>query len=242
MSKISGLFLSAGGLLLINSFMVSAAQAQDAKTVITKTNAVYKNLKSLQASFETSITAAGKGNGIMQTDIKVIPGQKANINVHPIGKGSGVVGTQLAGGTMHIVDDGSATYMYIAQKNQYMKGPHNPNAFQGVTAQYGLPYAGMTVSPSEYKLLAPSTVDGKPVFVLEYIPAKAAGKIKIDIAIDKATYRIKQSKIIQPSGSLSTLVKNEVLNAPLSASLFTFTPPKGATEFKPPLQNPGAPR
>ena len=244
MQKLSGLIVSAGGLLLLNSFLAGAAQAQDAKAVVDKTNAVYKGMKTLQATFETSMIAAGKGNATVQTEVKVVAGQKANINIHPVGKGSGAMGTQLTGMNMRIVDDGASSYMYMSKGNQFMKQKHSPLIFQSVVSGYGLPYSGMNPSTGAYKLLAPSSVDGKPVYVLEYTPPKSNGSTKIDLLIDKATYHIKQSKITQASaqasGSVTTVVKNEILNAPIPANTFVFTPPSGAKEMKMPTGSPGA--
>ena len=93
------------------------------------------------------------------------------------------------------------------------------------------------------QILAPSSVDGKPVYVLEYTPPKSNGSTTIDLLIDKATYHIKQSKIMQKSaqasGSVTTVVKNEVLNASIPANTFVFTPPTGAKEMKMPTGAPG---
>jgi len=240
MSKISSVILSITALSLF-PFSTNSARAQDVKTVIAKTNAVYKNAKTLQATYETYVTATNKGSATTKISAKVINGKKTRIDIQPDGKGVGEMGKSRGSISLLIVDNGVTAYMYVTAKNQYGKQPHSPSIFQDVMGGNGMPYGGMNAS-KQYKLLAPTSLDGSNVYILEFTPEQPpapAGAPEsstvIDIYIDQATYRIKQSKITHKMGKgtvvMTTTVKSETLDSPIPDSVFTFTPPKGAKEI-----------
>ncbi len=240
MQKNFGLFAGLGLLALLPA---QNAQAQDVKTVAAKTGAVYQHMKTLQVTYETNV-AMGSQKGTIQTDVKVLAGQKGSISVHS--QGTNKPGTPTKSNSQLVVDDGVNIYVYLSQQNQYVKRPHNPNAIlQQVASLYGLPY--LSGKDAALKLLPPIQLEGKPVYVVEITPNNAQGKAKFLMMIDQATYHVRQNKMIVSGGpnigTATTTVKNEILNAPLAPTLFAFTPPKGAREFVPPPQAamPGAP-
>ena len=231
------------GLGLLIGLCLQNAQAQDVKAVAAKTGAVYQHMKTLQATFETSVVR-GAQKGSIKTDAKVLAGQKATISVHA--QGSDKAGTPPQSSSQLVVDDGVNIYIYLSQQNQYVKRPHNPNAIlQQVASLYGLPYLGS--KQAILKLLPSTQLEGKPVYVVEITTTEMQGKAKFQMMIDQATYHIRQNKTIVTSGpsagTATTIVKNEILDAPLAPALFAFTPPKGAKEFVPPPAGamPGAP-
>lgn len=229
------------GLGLAALLSLQNAQAQDVKTVVAKTHAVYQQMKTLQTTYVTEL-AQGPQKATRETEVKIVAGQKASINVHQ--QVSGVVGAQKSS-DQRIVDDGANIYAYIPQQNQYIKRPHNPNAIlQQISLLYGLPY--LTAKGTTAKLLPSVKMDGKSAYVLQITDDKAPDKGKILITIDQATYHIKRNQTIiagAKGGSATITVKSEIFNAPISPAAFIFTPPKGAKEFVPPPQGamPGAP-
>lgn len=248
MSKISGVILYIAALSLF-PLTACKAQSQDVKTVIAKTNAVYKNARTLQANYETNIVAGDQGSATTKITAKVINGKKTRIDIHPVGNGVGAMGKSRASTSLLIVDNGVTAYMYLPTKNQYGKQPHSPSIFQNVMGGNGLPYGGMDAS-KQYKLLAPTSIDGSKVFVLEFTPEQPPvptgapeNSTVIDIYIDQATYHIKQSKITRKSGKMTgvmtTMVKSEALDSPIPDSVFVFTPPKGAKEIQLQARPPG---
>ncbi len=231
------------GLGLLIGLGLQSVQAQDVKTVAAKTGAVYQHMKTLQATYETNVVR-GAQKGTIKTDVKVLAGQKASISIHA--QGSNKPGTPPQSSSQLVVDDGVNIYVYLSQQNQYVKRPHNPNAIlQQVASLYGLPYLGS--KQATLKLLPSTQLEGKPVYVVEITTTEMQGKAKFQMMIDQATYHIRQNKTIVTDGSsvgtATTTVKNEILDAPLSPTLFAFTPPKGAKEFVPPPAGamPGAP-
>ena len=225
---------------------VQTAQAQDIKTIVAKTNAVYHNMKSLKVSLQTTMTMAGKGSTGVETSGQFIPGKKANILVVP--KAGSAMPKPPAGKSMPkqqgalVVDDGQISYMMDVASKQYFKQKHNPNMLPIMGMKYGLPFGGMDPKAQYYKLLAPATVSGVSCYTLELAPPSKNVTTTVLIYINKATYHVKQAKITQSDGKQSmtaeTLVKSETVNAPIPDSVFTFTPPKGAQEMKIPTQPP----
>ena len=204
------------------------AQAQDVKTIIAKTNAVYRNMKTLKVSLQTTVTVDKQPPTGVQTDGQFIAGQKAHIVVVPQVKSgaAAAVGKQGA----QVVDDGRISYMMDIATNKYMKQPHNPNMLPIMGLQYGLPFGGMNPKATYYTLLAPASVGGAACYTLQLAPPVQSGSTVVVIYIDKATYHVKQARLTQSNGKstrvIQTLVKSEAVNAPLSNSAFIFTPPE----------------
>ena len=238
MQKLFGAVASAAFALLT----VHTAQAQDVKTIVAKTNAVYKNMKSLKVSLQTTMTMDKKGSTGVQTDGQFIPGKKAHIMVVPIPnstfpKPAPTKNAAKKQGAL-VVDDGQTSYMMDVATYQYFKQPHNPNMLPIMGLKYGLPFGGMDPKAEYYKLLAPATIGGVPCYTLQLAPPSKNVTTTVLIYIDKANYHVKQAKITQSDGTRSmsaqTVVKSETVNASIADSVFTFTPPKGAQEMKPP--------
>ena len=228
------LFGTVAALGVLASLSTQTAQAQDVKAVIAKTQDVYKHMKTLQASFETDLEQ-GAQKAKITTQVSILAGQKASFNVHQ--QASAAAGGAARTGDQRVVDDGVNYYAYISQLNQYIKRPHNPQAIlQQVSTLYGLPF--LSTSEMTPKLLPPAKVDGKSAYIIEVTSAKPQGKGKILITIDQATYHVRQTKLflVNPkgNGTVTTTVKSETFNAPISPAVFVFTPPKGAKEFVPP--------
>lgn len=229
---------------------VHTAQAQDVKTIVAKTNAVYHNMKSIKVSLQTTMTMDKKAGTAVETEGQFIPGKKANILVTP--KTSGKPMMRTSDGKLVptptgkqgalVVDNGQASYMMDVGTNQYMKQPHNPNILPIMGMKYGLPFGGMDPKALNYKLLPDAAISGVPCYTLQLTPPSKDVTTTVLIYVDKATYHVKEAKITQSNGkqtiTAQTLVKSETVNAPISDSVFTFTPPKGAQEMKPPAQQP----
>ncbi len=213
------------------------AQAQDVKTIIAKTNAVYHNMKTLKVSLQTTVTIDNQPPTGVQTDGQFIAGQKAHIVVTPREK-TGAGGKQGA----QVVDDGQISYMLDLASSKYFKQPHNPNLLPIMGLQYGLPFGGMNPKATYYTLLAPASVGGAACYTLQLAPPVQNGSTVVVIYIDKATHHVKQARVTQSNGKstrvIQTLVKSEAVNAPLPASAFIFSPPKGAQEVQAPAQPP----
>jgi outer membrane lipoprotein-sorting protein len=221
-------------------YAAHAAIAQDAKEIVKKTNAVYSAAKTYQATFQMDMSMGTMGSVSQLIDIKMIPNQKASMTSKPNGKATGQFAMQAGQISTQMVDDGKFSYTYMPMMNQYLKRPHVAGTNNNGLSMM-LPQLGNTKNDkATYKLLPASTINGKSAYAIEIGSANGTpfgGAIVV--YIDKANYHLLQMNM-NMSGSatqgqamkMNMAVKNEKFNAPIPAGVFTFTPPKGATEMK----------
>ena len=204
----------------------SQAQAQTAQQIIDRVTAAYKNAKTYQANMAINTNAGPQGSMTMNMDIKSQQNQKYAIRMSATGTGQAA---QMAGMlNMQMVDNGKTAYTYMPMMGGYTKKPHVANA----GALNGMPSspAAFFKGGGNYKLLAPTRVNGVPVYTVQMSNPRGG---TATLYVDKATYHLKQIKAMGQNGQPVTVnVTNERLNAPLPANAFVFTPPPGAKEVK----------
>jgi outer membrane lipoprotein-sorting protein len=206
-----------------------SAGAQDARAIVQKMVDAYSGAKTYQATYATQM-AMGQGTMTTNTDVKKSNGK---VSVHSTSQGA--PGMPAGGMNMLMVDDGQFQYVYLPAMNQYMKRPHGSSA--GMLGMASITPGDMAKqvvkdTTTVYKLLAPATMDGRAVYVIEATNPKQPA-MKNLLYVDKASYHLKQVKLQGGQGrSIVLNIKNEKLNAPIPDSAFVFTPPKGATEMK----------
>jgi outer membrane lipoprotein-sorting protein len=209
--------------------VLPSAGAQDARAIVQKMVAAYTGAKTYQATYSTQMTMGQQGTLTSTTDVKKSSGK---VSVHSTSQGA--TGMPAGGMNMIMVDDGQFQYVYLPAMNQYMKRPHSSTGMMGMPS---ITPGDMAKQVSQdtttvYKLLAPTTMDGRAVYVIEATNPKQPA-MKNLLYIDKANYHLKQVKLQGGQGRTILLsIKNEKLNAPIPDSAFVFTPPKGATEMK----------
>jgi len=221
-----------GGLFCVLNGAASA-RAQDVKTIIDKTNAVYLKMKSMQALLDTEIRSDNKLTGRSLADIKTIRGKSAYIRIRP--QSQTTSGKDQAKSSTLVLDDGKFSWLFQEREGRYIRRPHSPMVFATITnGGFGLPYGGLNPSLN-FKLAAPATVEGAPAYVLEYAPPNQADTI-VSLYIDQKTYHLRRARVTRvtrPVYSVTTTVHNEVLNATIPESAFAFRPPRGAIEVRP---------
>jgi outer membrane lipoprotein-sorting protein len=234
---------SAVGVSAFTLLVLPPAGAQDARAIVQKMVAAYNGAKTYQATYAMQMSM-GQGTMTTITDVKKASGK---VSVHSTSQGA--PGMPAGGMNSVMIDDGQYQYVYVPAKNQYVKRPHTDKG--GMLGMASLTPGDMAKEVARdtttvYKLLAPSTMDGKAVYVIESTNPKQPAMRNL-LYVDKATYRLKQVKLTGAQGmSIVLNIKNEKINAPIPDSAFVFTPPKGATEAKggtgvPPGGGAGAP-
>jgi outer membrane lipoprotein-sorting protein len=217
---------------------LSSARGQSAKAIVEKSNAVVGNAKTYQAMEKMQMSLGALGSTTLIVDMKIIPGKKANMktSADPNAKGTGQMAMLSAALSQHMWDDGKNVYVYMPAFNKFVKEPH------GAQSKEIDPPGLIKLEEGTCKLLAPETIEGRPMYVVSGKPAGGgAGALGIQMQtavmyIDKATYHIKRVKMTgsvqgqQVTITLETV--SEKLNAPIPASVFVFTPPSGATAMQ----------
>lgn len=239
-------WLVAGAMLLASI----PSHAQDAKTILEKVAATYKNARSYQAqmTMTQSIQMGGRK-------------QQSTATVTTKFKAPNKVATIMTGGadTMQVYSDGKTMYIYWPKSKEYMKHPA-PASFAQMGSQMasGDPSSiGMQVQAllsANTKKLADRNVGGKPAFVIQSTQSgqspdgKGSFKMTITAFIDKASYMVRQIVLEASQSTGNQTTKNNAtitfvsqqINPNLPDSVFAFKPPAGAKEraMQPP---PGAP-
>ena len=211
------------------------AQAQDIRAIIDKTNAVYTQMKTMQVLLDTEIRSGNQLTGRSLTDAKTIANTKTSIRIRPQTKSNGIGSKDLPNSMLLIVDDGKVSWLLQEAQHRYIRRAHVPTAFQTILHDgFGLPFNGLKPD-GVYTLGTPTWVDGNLTYALEYTP-KSQTSVKVSIYIDQKSYHIRRARVVriaQPVYSVTTTVRNEVINASIPDQAFVFVPSKGAVEVKP---------
>ena len=140
---------------------------------------------------------------------------------------------------MLIVDDGKFMYMYSPAQNTYTKQPHSADfMLNGLIGQSKKPIN------QHFNYVGTAVVDGHPVDVVEPVfPQMPQGQPapKVRMFLDSATHLIVKTTSTSVSdrgqnGPVTIVrtssVKNEIVDAQIPQSVFTFVPPAGAKEVQ----------
>ena len=126
-------------------------------------------------------------------------------------------------GTQTIVTDGTTSWSYSPKKKQVIIDNYKET--------------GNTFSPNKYLFQYPENfysdlegsenLGGKEVYVLKLRPRESGYVKSAKLWVDKSDWIIKKIYIVTDESTTTYIVKNVQLNAGLSNSKFTFTPPEG---------------
>lgn len=223
---------------------LASLQRPDAKEILAKTKAIYKDVKSIQVDVEVVSLEKNKIDYKIRTSVKQVIDKTGDIRVrvfttsvtngsHPPNRGLGQANDQY-------VNDGKHSYMYWADKNQYERVDRSLKARSTVMDVLDLMTEHLDLN---YKLVGDAKVDGVPTYLLEASPTDQE-ITKSELYIDQKTYHIRQIRVTKKAGAdftSTTTIHNELLNASIPDSIFVFVPPRGAKDATPPEGPPKEP-
>ncbi len=198
--------------LLILAFLFPAKLifAQDdvtAQDIIQNVQNVYKDITDAKASFTQSVKY-GKGKTITSSGTLYIKKEKKY---------------RIETGSLTIVTDGSTSWSYNANKKQVIIDYYKES--------------GNTFSPNKYLFQYPENfysdlqgtekLAGADVYVLTLKPRESGFVKSAKLWVGKDDWIIKKIYIVTDESTSTYSIKNVQLNAGLSSSKFTFTPPEG---------------
>ncbi len=242
----------------------SAMAGPDAAAIIRKASAPMKTAKTYQAKWRMVMSMGDMGTMSMDMDMKTTSDGKAYVTTTPVGTPTGMMAMGAAMASTTTVSDGKTVYIYLKGMNAYQKMPAPKDRNPGVKGVLGnIDQKGVT-----YAYAGTEMVRGKKCHVIKITPPsgqqgpRPGMKQDIRAYVDVNTNHLQQVKTVvtmpmgpggpnagagqsaQPKPMVMTttmvLIK-ETLNAPIPPGLFTFTPPKGATEMKGGMMGPGMP-
>ena len=242
----SSLLLTAVALAAASS-VVPPAGAQTVQDVLKKVDAVYAKAKSYQGSLVAKRTgkAQGKAFTLTQTQqIKYVSPNLFRVEVSVAGTGAAAAAKN-SGST--VVSDGKNIYVYSPAQKQYMKQAAPPQLPLRQLLASVIPGA----STANAKLAAPTSVNGRPAFVLEIKPqapptmtpeqkTKFAQLKPIQVMVDKQSYQVVKIHQSAAEASLDVSFTGQTVNPSIPNTTFAWTVPAGAKEFVRPAAPPGA--
>lgn len=236
---ICGRGLFAVALLGFAGAAVPAHADLSASEIIAKMNAIYSTAKSFKGS--TIMQSSGKGpdgKPFTVTATQQVAYKSPNqFRVQVTASGTGAA-SKASGNSQTVVSDGKTMYMYLPARKQYIKRPAPPQVPIQRIVQ-------INVNGQNAKLMPASTVNGRPAYIVQIMPmlpptltAQQKQLVKPSlIAVDKQNFHL--LRITQGGNAQVMTFTGQTVNGNLPASVFAFSPPAGATEFKQPM--PGAP-
>ncbi len=240
--------------VLISANRVALA-AEDPFQIMKKTEEVYLKAKSFQGVLQ--IVQAGKDAqgkmGSISTTQKIAFQAPNKFSFETTLKGTGSAQNS-SGGAQSMKCDGKTMTVYMALEKKYMKQPAPPTfSIMQIIGRF-LPQT-QNFTP---KLLGDASQGGKSAFHLQLqaqvpkdLPPSMTPEQKkqfeanirsskpIEVYIEKGTYYLLSVKAQNPNITVSVDFAQQMVNRPLSATLFVFTPPPGATETKANATQPG---
>jgi len=253
----------AGGFVVLG---IANSHAQTAADILSRADAVYTNARTYQTTYRWEHKSVYSGRmldpliitSLSVVDVKALGTKQFTLH-QVLNESNNPPLFKDYHGTIDMVDDGVRHYVYLSSDHAYLWNPHDEwitNAAKSEKLDMILP----RLKPRPgflYKLLAPTTIDGKAAYVIEakgtakeggaspvtingerIYPVEAPWVTKsVDelIYIDQANFHLLQKKSTRASrGITETLVQiiqSETLDAPIPTKTFDFVIPNGAKEL-----------
>ena len=182
-------------------------QAQDAQEIIRKVQSKYDNISDAKATFTQTVKGSGgKGN----SSSGVIYIKKQN-------------NYRIEAGNQIIITDGVTSWVYSPNKKRVVIDNYKDD--------------GSTFSPNKFLFSYPEnfysdlegeeTIGGTACYVIKLTPRSGSNVKSAKIWIDKNEDLIKKITISTNQSTSTYTLKDITLDAGVSSSKFTFTPPSG---------------
>lgn len=227
-------------LLALSMSETRIAGAQTVKEILQKVEDVYNKASSYQCNLIVRRTGKGPdGKPLSITQTQQVQYKSPNLfRVQVSVTGTGAAAAAVKNGNSTVISDGKNIYVYMPSQKQYMK--------QAVPASLPLRQLMASVIPgantANARLVAPSMINGRPVYVLEVKPqappnltpeqkARFARLKPIQIMVDKQNYHVVRIHQEAADAQLDVSFNGQTVNGTVPSKAFVWTPPPGAKEF-----------
>lgn len=214
-------FVTLIGLAISTGTDARAADPITATEVATRVQAFYNTTKTFGATFKQHYKVKAY-NTEKQSSGRVVfekPGKMKWTYDQPNGN--------------RVVSDGSLMKVYEAANNQMYETPLNKSQYPAALAF--LMGTGDLAASFNLKLLDSKKMKFEGGWVLDGTPKQATPAYqKVIIYVDSATAQVRRMVILDAQGNRNTFTfENPVVNTPVAADEFVFTPPPGTQVIKP---------
>lgn len=190
-------------------FAVNTKAQEDitAQDIIQKVQDTYRDIQDAKASFTQSIKYS-KGKTQSSSGTLYIKKEKKY---------------RIETGAQTIVTDGSTSWSYNANKKQVIIDYYKESANTFSPNKYLFQYPENFYSDLE----GSDKLSGKEVYILKLKPRESGYVKSAKLWVDKTDWVIRKITIVTDESTSTYTLRNIQLNAGISNSKFTFTPPEG---------------
>ena len=247
---------------MLTALCSSTFAAPDPAAIMKKAGLAVNNAKTYQGKWRMVISMGDMGTMSMDMDVKTTSDGKAYIATTPVGTPTGMMAMGAAMAATTTVSDGKTLYTYIKAMNAYQKMPAPKNRANNPALGNMLGPASAKDAKFKYLGTEMVRGKKCHVIRVEPPARQSNPQQRGEMTayVDVATGRLAQMRMVMTMPGMGTqtngrpqsgsggngtppppkpitmtttmVVLSETLNAPIPASTFKFTPPKGATEMK----------
>lgn len=216
----------------VDSSNVVAQPSLTAAEIVRRERASVEALKTYQGEWQVA-SALGSRTRSSKTMVQAIPSRGVSRIVTSYNGGGRAITTIL-------VDDGRTKYSYSSQNNSWTSAPHAAASVQTVANSLRISSAMERSMKLSYELMSPSSIGGKRVHVIKvrFGAGVETGVTRtMTLYIDQLSFRRRKAVQAQSirlangktmTSTVTTTIVKERVDAPIAASTFKFTPPRGS--------------
>lgn len=193
--------------VLLLMIMFSGAHAQDAQEIIKKVQSKYENISDAKATFTQTLKGSG---GKANSSSGVIYIKKTNMY-------------RIEAGGQVIITDGQTSWSYSPKRKQVVIDNYKDDAGSFSPNKFLFNYPENFYSDLEGE----ENVGGVDCFVIKLSPRSGGSVKSAKIWIDKNEDLIRKINIVTSESTNTYLLKDISLDAGVSSSKFSFSPPSG---------------
>lgn len=251
--RVRGLTVVTGGImtyLALAPVCVRAHAAEDPGAVLATMVHNYATAKAYTATIITRQKGKTKdGKQFSLTKTQLMKYKSPNlVNVVVTFVGDGAAAGKVAQGDQTVVADGKILTAYSPSRKVYVKKPDLPTLT--VLDLLDILKRIPTKTAENVKLLAPDTVNGRAVSVIQISPmmpktltpeqqkqwkAAAAHANPLRLYVDKKDFALLRIAETANGGSVDVVLQNQLFNSSIPDNVFNYTPPPGSKEVTAPV-------
>ncbi|MEO8447330.1 MAG: outer membrane lipoprotein chaperone LolA [bacterium] len=194
-------------LLILFLLVCSASYAQDAQEIIKKVQSKYENITDAKASFTQTLKGSG---GKANSSSGVIYIKKGNQY-------------RIEAGSQIIITDGQTSWSYSPKRKQVVIDNYKDDGSSFSPNKFLFSYPENFYSDLE----GDENVGGVDCYVIKLTPRSGGSVKSAKIWIDKNEDLIRKINIVTTESTNTYMLKDISLDAGLSSSKFSFSPPAG---------------
>jgi outer membrane lipoprotein-sorting protein len=227
---------AASALLLAGTLPLAARAADNPQDILKKMQTVYHDAHTYEGAITMKVAGKGQdGNVTTVTNVEQLKYRGPNLfSMQRSVSATGPLAPRFTNMKATLISDGKTVYNYDLSKKEYMKAAAPAKVSLERLLERMMPPSDL----SKATLLPPTTVQGRPAYVINIpIAVTAGGKEPkaFQYTIDKQNYYALKIVMVGGTSGLEIDLDGQTVGGNIPASAFVFMPPAGAVEKKAPM-------